>query len=73
MLPSVINVFWFCEVVSFKIDTLVLYEFKIVNPLIFNDVINVALSFTSNSFNFENPLTFNFENIVILSDVILFA
>jgi hypothetical protein len=39
----------------------------------FNVVINVALSFTCYSFKFENPLTFKFENIVILSDVILFA
>jgi hypothetical protein len=29
--PSVINVFWFCEVVSFKIDKLVLYEFNVSN------------------------------------------
>ncbi len=47
--------------------------FNVVNPLIFNDEINVALSFTNNSFKFEKPLTFKFENIVILSDVILFA
>ena len=38
--PSVINVFWFCEVVSFKIDKLVLYEFNASNtfkPEIYNE------------------------------------
>ncbi len=29
--PSVINVFWFCEVVLFKIEKLVLCEFNVSN------------------------------------------
>jgi hypothetical protein len=45
----------------------------VVKPLTFNNVINVALLLTNNSFNFEKTLTFNFENIVVLSDVISFA
>ena len=35
--------------------------FKIVNPLTFNDEINVTLLFTNSSFKFENPLTFKLE------------
>ncbi len=49
------------------------YYLKLQKPLIFNDKIIVALSFTNNSFQVETPLAFKFENIVILSDVILFA
>ena len=55
--PSVINVFWFCVVVSFKIDKLVLYEFNVPNTLKpdkYNDpFIFVVL------FKLVNPLTFN--------------
>ena len=35
--------------------------------------INETLLSTNSSFKFENPLTFKLEQIVILSDVILFA
>ncbi len=58
---------------TFNEDNIVVLLFEVVKPPIFHDVINVALSLTSNSFKSENPLTFKFENIVILSDVILFA
>jgi hypothetical protein len=62
--PSVINVFWFCEVVSFKIDKLVLYEFNVSNtfkPEIYNDpFILVVLS------KLVNPLALNEDNNVIL-------
>jgi hypothetical protein len=56
----------------FNEDRIVVY-YNFVRPPIFNHVINVAYSFTINSFKSEKPLTFNFENILILSDVILFA
>jgi hypothetical protein len=55
---------------TFNEDNIVVLLFEVVKPPIFHDVINVALSLTSNSFKSENPLTFKFENIVILSDVI---
>ena len=69
---NVVILFNVVKPLTFNEDNIVVL-FKVVNPLIFNDVINVALSFTSNSFKFENPLTFKFENVVKLSDVILFA
>jgi hypothetical protein len=59
-------------VLSKLVDNIVVL-FKVVKPTIFNDVINVTFSLSNNSFNFENPRTFKFENIVILSDGILFA
>jgi hypothetical protein len=47
--------------------------FNVVKPHISNDEIDIALSFTNKSFKSENKISCNFENIVILSDVILFA
>ncbi len=57
---------------TFNEDKIVVL-FEVVSPLIFNDVINVALLFASNSYKFEKSPTFKLDNIVILSDVILFA
>ncbi len=63
--PSVINVFWFCEVVLLKIDEIVLYEFNVSNefkPEIYNEPFTfIALS------KLVNPLTFNEDNNVVLS------
>ncbi len=62
--PSVINVFWFCEVVLLKIDKLVLYEFIVSNtfkPEIYNEpFILEVLS------KLVNPITFNEDKIVVL-------
>ncbi len=62
--PSVINVFWFCEVALLKIDKIVLYEFNVSNTFkleIYNEpLIFVVLS------KLVNPLTFNGDNFVVL-------
>ncbi len=67
--PSVVNAFWCCQVVLFKTDKLVLYEFNVFNtfkPEIYNDpFIFVVLS------KLVNPLTFNEDNnVVILFNVV---
>jgi hypothetical protein len=69
---NVVLIFNVVKPLTFNDDNIVVF-FKVVKPLIFNDVIKVALLLSNNSFKFEKTLTFNFENIVILSDVILFA
>jgi hypothetical protein len=58
---------------TFNEDSIVVLSFKGAKSAIFNDVLNVALSLTNNSFRFENPITSKFEEIVVLSDVISFA
>jgi hypothetical protein len=70
---NVVLLFNVVNPLTFNEDNNVVVLFNVVKPLIFNDVINVALLLTNNSFKFEKPLTFNFENIVVLSYVISFA
>ncbi len=62
--PSVTNVFWFCEVVLFKIEKLVLNEFNVPNtfkPDIYNEPFKIVVLS-----KLVNPLTFNEDNNVVL-------
>jgi hypothetical protein len=75
---NVVLLFNVVKPLTFNAENNEVLLFKVANPLMFNED-NIIVSFkislllTNNSLQFEKPLTFKFENIVVLSDVILFA